>query len=758
MVGIATQADGPFRAAIRALSCHRPAEAVPLLQQAIAIGDGGPLAVLNLGMALADLGRHSDAVPLLRQAADALPQMAEPRFRLGNIAGLRGAAEEAEAEYRAVLGLDPFHVPGLAALAVLLEGSGRLDEAAAIVARARSLEPDEPELWLASGRLALARNEAEAAAAEAAALLRQRPHHVRAARLLAEALVVSQGENGALRQIAEGAAADPFAAGWPMAAAVVLEARGDRDAALAELRTAEVLAPQAPGVVAELGKMLATCGQHAEANVMLRRAIALQPNDPDLYNRLATVLHKGQRIGEMLALLDNAIAEFGANPTLLVNRSLALNNQGRQQEALESADAAVAQGGGVAALMQRMNVLPYHAELGHAAAVLENGRAINARLPRPPAPLHPHRRDPDRRLRIGLLSGCFGVHPVGWLTLGGLEALPADAFEIATYSLKPRQDTLSGRFRARSALWRDVGTLPDAGIAATIQADAVDILIDLGGYGDGGRPSVLMHKPAPVQIKWVGAQFGTTGLDTLDWMLTDRWETPLGFERFYAERLLRMPDGYVCYTPPHYAPAVGPLPALANGHVTFGCFNNLAKLTPRVLAAWSRILAAVPGSRLVIRTHALRDEATRAVTEQRMLEAGLPLDRIELLGGCPHGELLADYNRIDIALDPFPYAGGLTACEALYMGVPLVGLGGDTFASRHAFSHCSNVGLGEWVAWSEEAYVAQAVARARDLGALAALRAGLRERVTASPLCDAPRFGQNLGQALRHAWREWCHS
>ena len=164
---------------------------------------------------------------------------------------------------------------------------------------------------------------------------------------------------------------------------------------------------------------------------------------------------------------------------------------------------------------------------------------------------------------------------------------------------------MAARFRARCAAWREVGHLDDAGIAALMAVDGLDILLDLGGYGDGGRPGLLQRKPAPVQVKWVGMQTGSMGLDGLDWMLTDPWETPPGFERFYAEKLLRLPDGYVCFTPPPAAPPVVALPALARGHVTFGCFNNLAKVTPPVLEAWGRILAAVPGSRLVLRTHAL---------------------------------------------------------------------------------------------------------------------------------------------------------
>jgi protein O-GlcNAc transferase len=198
------------------------------------------------------------------------------------------------------------------------------------------------------------------------------------------------------------------------------------------------------------------------------------------------------------------------------------------------------------------------------------------------------------------------------------------------------------------------------------------------------------------------------------------------------------------------------LPALARGHVTFGCFNNLAKVTPRVLRAWARILAGLPEARLVLRTHALGEAATRARIRARLAAHGLPEARVALEGGVPHQALLAAYGGIDIALDPFPYTGGLTVCESLWMGVPVVALAGDSFCARHALSHLSNAGLPDWVAATEADYVALALARAADPAALARLRAGLRAQVAASPLTDAPRFGRALAAALQHAWREYC--
>ncbi len=739
-----------YRTGLEALRAGMPEAALAPLSAALDDPMQGAWARLNLGLALHALGRLAEAEPHLRTAMAALPDQAEPAFRLGTIAGLRGDGAGAMALFRAALARDPHHVPAHAALAALAVEAGDGAEARALLATARCIDPGEPELALALARVDLAEGLSEAAVAGAARVLAARPSHAAAARLFAEASLASQDPEAALAEIAARAEAEPFAAGWPLAAAWLHEAAGRPAAALAELRTAHLLAPGSADILALLAHALAGAERTAEAETTLRAAIAARPADIDLRNRLATVLWKANRLSAMLDILTAAIADFGPHPTLLLNQALALNTIGEQEAALAAADASLP-AGGVAALVNRIAVLPYHPVAGTAANLRKAAEAIDAALP-PAAPIVARRRVGGGRLRLGLLSGGLGQHPVGWLTLAGLEALPEAEFELTAYSLKPRTDPLAARFRARCTRWHEVGPLDDAAIAAQIAEDGIDILVELGGYGEGGRPFVLRHRPAPVQVKWVGAQFSTLGLDGCDWMLTDRWETPPGFEPHYTERLLRLPDGYVCYLPPPYAPPVAPLPALANGAVTFGCFNNLAKLTAPVLAAWARIMAALPEARLVLRTHSLSEPETRARTAARLAAAGLPMARVALEGGVPHRELMAAYGGIDIALDPFPYTGGLTVCEALWMGVPVLAMAGDSFCARHALSHLSNVGLGDWAVADVEAYVAQAICRARNLPSLAALREGLRERVTASPLTDAPRFAHGLAAALHHAW------
>jgi predicted O-linked N-acetylglucosamine transferase (SPINDLY family) len=346
---------------------------------------------------------------------------------------------------------------------------------------------------------------------------------------------------------------------------------------------------------------------------------------------------------------------------------------------------------------------------------------------------------------------------VGWLTVAGFETLDPEQFSLVclTQNAAPK-DPIARRFRAAARDWVEVDSLTDVDLTALARAKGIDILIDLGGYGDAARMPACANRLAPVQIKWVGMQTHSTGLAEMDWFVTDRWETPEGFEPLYTEKLLRLPDGYVCYSPPTHAPDVVELPALKNGFVTFGCFNNLAKITPRVIETWATILRLVPDSKLILKTHQLSDQGTADGYLADFSALGIRSDRLELRGSSGHRAFLGEYGDVDIVLDPFPYSGGLTTCEALWMGVPTITLPGEIFASRHSASHMSNAGLESWVASTVETYVKMAADRARDLGDLAILRAEMRERVRSSPLCDAPRFGRSLGAALRQAWQAWC--
>jgi predicted O-linked N-acetylglucosamine transferase (SPINDLY family) len=435
-----------------------------------------------------------------------------------------------------------------------------------------------------------------------------------------------------------------------------------------------------------------------------------------------------------------------------------LLNQGRLEDAAESfrrtlvlrPDFATAHDGLLLCLHYRAGVTPGQLAAAHAEYQRRYAAPLRASW-RP----HENDRDPDRPLRLGLVSADFGGHPVGFLLVRTAEALTLQPAAVLCYSdRRAPPDELTTRFRAAAAHWRDTAALTDEQLAERVRADHIDVLIDLAGHTGGNRLLAFARKPAPVQCTWLGYE-GTTGLHAIDYLIADDRLVPPAADGHYRERLLRLPGGYACYDPPAHAPDPGPPPALATGRVTFGCFNNPAKLSQPALEAFAAILRRLPDARLLLKYRGLDDPAVSGRLLGRLAAAGVGPERLELRGASRHADYLAAFRDVDIALDPFPFGGGVTTCDALWMGVPVVSLAGDTFASRHGLSHLTAVGLAsELVAWNVNDYVALAA----DLDRLAGLRAGLRERMARSPLCDAERLADELLAALRPAWREWASS
>lgn len=353
-------------------------------------------------------------------------------------------------------------------------------------------------------------------------------------------------------------------------------------------------------------------------------------------------------------------------------------------------------------------------------------------------------RGPSARLRIGYVSPDFRRHPVTYLFARTLEHRDRGRFEIFCYDNLGHGDAVTQRLQRASDHWRVVAGTSDDAFCDQVAADGIDILVDLAGHTTNSRVAAFARRPAPVQVSWLG-YFNTTGLPAMDYFITDPYSSPAGQERWFVERLVRLPHTRFTYEPPQFAPAAAALPARASGRVTFGCFNNLSKVNDRVLAVWSRVLDAVPGSRLKIIAVGLHDERNRSWWRKRLAAHGI--DAVELSPFLPHDQLLAAYGEIDIALDPFPFAGGITSLEALYMGVPVVTLETPMLAGRQTLCFLRNLGLDTLVADSEDSYVSAAAALARDLDALASLRAGLRERMRVSPLLDAAGFARELESA-----------
>jgi predicted O-linked N-acetylglucosamine transferase (SPINDLY family) len=356
-----------------------------------------------------------------------------------------------------------------------------------------------------------------------------------------------------------------------------------------------------------------------------------------------------------------------------------------------------------------------------------------------------------RPWRLGFVSGDFGVQATSCLALPFFESLDKSRCSIVCYSDRNEEDAITERFQEIADVWHNSVHWPSSSLADQIRVDDIDILIDLMGH-TGMRMDLFAGKPAPLQMTWLG-YVGTTGLEAIDYLLADRFHVPLGEETSYVENVLRMPNGYVCYCPHGNTPEPSPLPALDSGYVTFGCFNNPAKYSPSMIHAWSEILERFPSAKLLLKFGGLDHSRIQSRIRLQFAQHGVQLDRILFEGWSPAQELFSSYHRVDIGLDTQPYSGGITTCDALWMGVPVITFPGATFAGRHSTSHLNNAGCPQFIASDLKGYVELAVAWASRLDELADVRLRLREQMRRSPLCDAPQFASDFLKVIKQAWQ-----
>ena len=749
----------PPPVALELMAEGRFADAVAPLKHAVLLGAVAATTILNLAIAIDRTGDHCRGQRMMQQVAAQNPGWAEPWLRLAESLRTQGEFRKAEKTYRKVLELDPERHEAALARAGLLLMFGQPNDARLLLLRCCAHMPSNAAAWNALG-LSFGAMEAYGVALVAFSQAQiMSPHHLEYV-LNGVGVTIEAGEPEAeVLRFATSCAVHPLNPVSQAGRGVLAERLGMRAEAIGALEIACALAPDEPALLRLLGGSLARSSHVQRAEEVLRQVWVLEPDDSQAANNLAAVLMRLHRHAEARDILLDILERRDGDTGLLCNLANATACIGLQDEAVAIARRAELLAPGTQLPLRALcNTLPYR-DGTSAPTLLASMRECSAALPRVPQPTLINDRDPDRTLVIGLLSGTLRCHPVGWLTVAGIEMLDPDQFHVVCLVQNAAsEDPIARRYKRTARDWIEVDGLSDTALTDLARDQKIDILIDLGGYGDAGRMAACANRLAPVQIKWVGMQAHSSGLAEMDWFMTDRWETPEGFDQFYSEKLLRLPDGYVCYSPPPLAPDVLALPALRNGFVTFGCFNNLAKVTPRVIQVWGEILRRVPDSKMILKTHQLSHQETAANFLRRFSELGIDGGRVALRGSSGHRAFMGEYGDVDIVLDPFPYSGGLTTCEALWMGVPTITMPGEIFASRHSASHMSNAGLPDWVVTSVDDYIAMAVSKANDLNGLAGLRAGLREQVRQSPLCDASRFGRNLGAALRSAWKDWCQS
>ncbi|TRZ65498.1 MAG: tetratricopeptide repeat protein [Rhodocyclaceae bacterium] len=541
---------------------------------------------------------------------------------------------------------------------------------------------------------------------------------------------------------------------------VALRGLGQLTSAVASLRQALAIKLDYAEAHSILGVAFQDLGQLDDAVANCRRAVAIKPDYAVAYGNLGNVLKD-------LGRLDIAVASYRRALVIKLDGAEVHNNLGNALKDLGQLDMALLSFGRALDIKPdytdaHSNFLFIHNYLSDrpAAVLLAEAQRFGdmvARQARPFADWH-NLPDPGRCLRVGFVSGDLRNHPVGYFVESVLAALASNAagrLELCAYPNHFRADALTERIKACCHGWHSAVGLSDAALAGRIREDGIDILIDLSGHSAHNRLPMFAWKPAPVQVTWLG-YFATTGVSGIDYLIADPWTLPEKEEVNFTEWIWRMPETRLCFTPPELAVEVSQLPAIGNGYVTFGCFNNLTKINDGVVALWAQLLAAVPNSRLLLKAKQLNEASARQSTVGRFAARGIVADRLSLEGFDPRAAYLNAYQRVDIALDPFPYAGGTTSVEALWMGVPVLTLAGERFLSRQGVGLLMNAGLPEWIAADSDEYVARAISHAGNLQQLATLRGGLRQQVLRSPIFDAPRFARHFEAALRGMWTQWC--
>jgi predicted O-linked N-acetylglucosamine transferase (SPINDLY family) len=674
------------------------------------------------GAALLQQRRLEEALAAYDQALRSQPDAPELHFRRGVLLHGQGRLEAALAAYDRAVRLKPDCAEAHAGCGAIHLQEGRLEEALRAYDQALQSLPDVPQLHFGRGRVLrrLARLAEALAAYDQALSLRPDYPDAHFARGV---VLQQQGRLGEALEAYE--RARRIKPDWAIAqinCGVMLEAHRRLDEALAAQDQALRLAPAHPLAHLNRGVALLQLGRATEALAAFDEALRIKPDFAQAHNNRGRILQDQGRFGEAEAAYQRALAVAPSYAAAYSNYLFCLNyDPAQDDDALAAA----------------------HRVWGEQHCSRPNAFATYGNSP-----------DPDRPLTVGLVSSDFGRHPVGFFLHPLLAASSPDQLRFVCYSGRLIDDDLTGKLKPHASAWRSSLGLSDIELATAVRADEVDLLIDLAGHTAGNRLGCFALKPAPVQVHWAGY---CHSVPSMDYSLWDRIQVPDGDERWFVESVIRLPDLRWCYEPPGYAPEVTEPPSLRRGHITFGSFNNLAKVNAGVIDLWARVLQEVPDSRLLLSWPTLGDAHEAQRLTDSFAASGIFSGRLELRRGAPdHAGVLAEYGDVDIALDPFPFCGCLTTCEALWMGVPAVTLPRTRPVSRQTQALLTALGRPEWVAKDPDDYVRIAAGLASDPARLATLRREQRARMAASPLCDGQRFARHFQAALRSIWQAWC--
>jgi protein O-GlcNAc transferase len=637
-----------------------------------------------------------------------------------------GLPDRAITAYRQVVALFPAVWEVHNNLANLLLDLGRSAEALESAQAAYALRPADPLVNANVGRALLKLDRPGEAIAHLRLALQANPGMHELRDMLARAFLDAGrlDDGAAVFAEVEAVAAGDFALLQLMSRFYHRIKRGaDAERCLLQMRA---LNPVHPPVYADLAHLYIDFGEFSRAIQVARDGLRLVPDSAPLLNLLAISQTSH-------GLVDEALQSYRRVIELAPNNALAHSNL--------------------------LLTLHYPSEIDPAEIFAEHQHF--GRVHAPPALAtrsYSNPPEPQRRLRIGYLSPDIRKHSVAFFLEPLLDYRDREAFEVYGYGAVKTVDAVTDRLRSKFDVYRSVFNMPNPLLAQAMKADQIDILIDLAGHAGSEYAPTLGYKPAPVLATYLGYP-DTTGIEAVDYRISDWMADPPGAEAYNTEQLVRLPDGFLCFRPPEDLPAIGAPPGIARGHVTFGSYNREFKVSRKALDLWCRILLAVPGSRLIMKSVASGDPATRERQLGDFERRGVERSRIDLVGFIPEQkDHLAMYRDIDIALDTWPYHGTTTTLDALLMGVPVITLSGYNHASRVGASLLTHTGLQEFIAHTDDDYVAKAVALAGNPAQLAALHDSLRGRLLASPLCDGPGFLRKFEFALRGMWLNWCRA
>lgn len=781
------EADPGFVAAwyLRGVALHslgRLDEAALALEQAVRLRPDHAEARNHLGIVRAQLGQLDEAIACFEGAIRIKPAMFDAHTNLALGYERQGRLDEAAQHYRAALALQPVNPDNYRSLSALLRKQGKPDEAAAVLREAFRHGSGVPEMYHDLGLLMEQSGRLDEALECQWAAIRLRPDYAESYTRIAVVLDSLGRPDEALARARDAVRIRPEFAGGCNNLGVLLEKRDERheaerwfrqalridprfvealynlatvlgklgafDEAEAMARHAIALRPDSESAHHNLGFVLSARGRHAEAADAYRRAIELKPGFVDPLVNLSGILGKLDRLDEAEACSREAIRLDPGRTAASTNLGYVLVEQGRIAEAAECYRAALRLKPDSPALrsgyLYGLNYDPntdIHTMLAEHQAWARFQEASVVPQPAPTADRG------DRPIRVGYVSPDLRLHPVAYFLEPILKHHDRERVQAFCYSDTAVPDAMSSQLQSLAHAWRPTYGLTDAQVADLVRHDGIDILVDLAGHTANHRLGVFARKPAPVQVTYLGYP-NTTGLSAIDYLLTDAVTDPPGAPVWSTEALVRLPSGFCCYGPPDDAPEVTPLPAQRTGVVTFGALHKIPKLNPGVLDLWSDLLLAVPSAQLLLYRNHLQG-GPREMILAHFDRRGIDRDRLDLRhaldGGGSH---LRAYHEIDVSLDVFPWCGHTTACESLWMGVPIITLAGDRHASRMTASVTTSLGMPELIARTREEYIEIARALSADVDRLAETRAGLRERMRGSRLCDGRAFTRELEGAF----------